>query len=48
VTRQNKALKLLEELVSELQKSVVNERGLSAGNLRMVIMQIYEVINLIR
>jgi hypothetical protein len=48
VTRQNKALKLLEELVAELQKSVVNERGLSAGNLRTVIMQICEIINLIR
>jgi len=48
VTRQNKAIKLTEDLIKDLQKLVVSEKGMSVGNLETTILRLCEIVNLIR
>ena len=48
VTRQNKAIKLTEDLIKDLQKLVISEKGMSVGNLETTILRLCEIINLIR
>lgn len=48
VTRQNKAIKLTEDLIKDLQKLVISEKGMSIGNLETTILRLCEIINLIK
>ena len=46
MTRQNKAIHLVESLIKDLQEMVVGERGISANNLQTIILRLSEIRNL--
>lgn len=48
MTRQNKAIHLIEELIKDLQGLLVSEKGISNGNLQTIIMRLCEINNLIK
>ena len=48
MTRQNKAIKLTENLIKDLQKLVISEKGMSVGNLETTILRLCEIVNLIK
>ena len=47
MTRQNKAIKLTEDLIKDLQKLVISEKGLSVVNLVTTILRLFDIIYLI-